>query len=369
MGGDERAYWVALSLIPRVGRVLFKRLVDRFGSPKSVLSAPWGQLAQVEGIGEKTAREIAAFDWERDLERELDQIEKRQISLITLPDPTYPSPLRTIPDPPPLLYVQGTWEESDALAIALVGSRSPTSYGKLMAERLSQGLAELGIVVVSGLARGIDTYAHRGTLAAGGRTLAVLGCGLGVTYPPESGPLREEIRRAGAVLSEFPLFTKPERLNFPVRNRLISGLSLGTLVVEAAAQSGALITAHFALDQGREVFAVPGPAYSPKSKGTHRLIKLGAKLVEGVEDILEELPPEFLKGLRDRLIPQEERRPPELSPEEASIVQAIPEEGGHIDLIIRNSQLLPSQVSGILVMLELKGLVKQLPGKVFLRAG
>lgn len=367
-GGDEPAYWIALSLIPGVGRVLFKRLVDHFGSPRAALSATQGQLSQVEGIGEKTAREIASFDWEKELKRELEQIEKRHISVIILRDTAYPSPLRTIPDPPPLLYAQGEWEEGDARAIALVGSRTPTSYGRLMTEKLSQELAELGFTVVSGLARGIDSCAHRRALATGGRTIAVLGCGLGVIYPPESGPLREEIGRAGAVLSEFPLFAKPERLNFPVRNRLISGLSLGTLVVEAAAQSGALITANFALEQGREVFAVPGPAYSPKSKGAHWLIKMGAKLVEGVEDILEELPPDVLKGLKDRPVTREVGgQLPDLSPEEESILKAIPEEGGHIDVIIRNSQLLPSQVSGVLVMLELKGVVRQLAGKVFLR--
>lgn len=366
--GDEPAYWIALSLIPGVGRVLFKRLVDHFGSPKAALSATQGQLCKVEGIGEKTAREMASFDWEKGLKRELEQIEKRGLSVITLTDATYPSPLRTIPDPPPLLYAQGEWKEGDACSIALVGSRSPTSYGRLMTERLSRELAELGFTVVSGLARGIDSCAHRGAMAAGGRTIAVLGCGLAVIYPPESGPLREEIARAGAVLSEFPLFAKPERLNFPVRNRLISGLSLGTLVVEAAAQSGALITANFALEQGREVFAVPGPAYSPKSKGAHRLIKMGGKLVEGVEDILEELPPEVLRGLKSRPVTREEGgQLQNLSAEEESIWRAIPEEGGHIDIIIRNSQLLPSQVSGILVMLELKGLVRQLTGKVFVR--
>lgn len=360
--------WVALNMVPGVGRVLSGRLVDRFGSPQAVFSANKEQLCRVEMIGEKTASGILNFDWKRAVGRELDEVRKRGIQVITQQDANYPAPLKTIYDPPLLLYVQGEWREDDWVAVAIVGSRSPTSYGKLMAERLGQGLAERGVTVVSGLARGIDSCAHQGVLSVGGRTIAVLGCGLGIVYPPENRKLMERIGHSGALLSEFSLFTKPERLNFPVRNRLISGLSLGTVVVEAASHSGALITAHFSLEQGREVFAVPGLAYSPKSKGAHRLIKQGAKLVEEVEDILEELSPEAHRKLKAPSAPTDRSTPSEdLSPEEELVLSQVAEEGGHIDTIIQRSQLQPSQVSGLLVMLEIKGWVRQLPGKIFIK--
>ncbi|RMF83499.1 MAG: DNA-protecting protein DprA, partial [Nitrospinota bacterium] len=273
---EEKCYWIGLNLLPRVGRITYQKLLTHFGSPREVLHASKQELLRVKGIGEKMAEEITSFPLEAALKRELANIERYGVQILTLSDPDYPPLLKTIYDPPPVLYVQGNLCLQDQYAIALVGSRTPTSYGRLVAERLAQDLARRQITVVSGLARGIDGCAHRGALKGGGRTIAVAGCGLDIVYPPEHRRLKEQIIKQGACLSEFPLGTQPERMNFPLRNRIISGLSLGTVVVEAGERSGSLITAEWALEQGREVFAVPGNITSAASRGTHKLIKAGA---------------------------------------------------------------------------------------------
>jgi DNA processing protein len=293
------------------------------------------------------------------------------ISVRTLGDGDYPPALRWIPEPPPVLYLRGTLRPEDGLALAVVGSRRPSPYGQLTAQRLSAELAQYGFTVVSGLARGIDSLAHRGALQAGGRTIAVLGSGINVVYPPEHRRLYDAISAQGAVVSEFPCDTKPERWNFPRRNRIISGLTLGTLVVEASDQSGSLHTARHALEQGREVFAVPGRIDVPSSRGTNNLIKRGAKLIEGIDDIVEELPAAVRLAVGQRgTTSAPTGEPPtvaELTAEEARVLALVPPEETHIEAIIYASQLPAQRVASILVTLELRGAVRQFSGKFFAR--
>ena len=269
---DEVKYWVALNMVLGVGKTLFHRLVREFGSPEQVFRSPRKELMRVEGIGDKTATEIASFSIEAKVDRELRLLEKIQARILTLTNPEYPELLRQIYDPPPILYCQGKPLDSYPIPVAVVGTRAVTSYGKMVTESLCKGLAERGVAVISGMARGVDTLAHRSALHVGGETVAVFGCGLSHTYPPENRSLRDKITQSGTVVSEFPISMGPERNNFPARNRVISGLSYGVIVVEAGEKSGALITAQFALEQGRDVFAIPGSILSPKSYAPNRLI-------------------------------------------------------------------------------------------------
>ncbi|MGH8057785.1 MAG: DNA-processing protein DprA [Candidatus Entotheonellia bacterium] len=364
---DDHAWWVALNLVPGVGRITFKKLVGYFGHPRDVLQASIGQLLRVPGIGSKMAHAIASFQAAPAVERELRAVERYRCYIVTQEDRAYPPLLKAIDDPPPVLYVKGELGDPTRPAVALVGSRRPSTYGKVVAEQLARGLAGAQVTVVSGLARGIDSTAHVGALAGGGQTIAVLGCGLAYLYPPENRPLADRISQQGAVVSEFSMGSKPDRLNFPLRNRTISGFSLGTVVVEAGERSGALITAQWALDQGREVFAVPGNITAPMSRGTNRLIKLGAKLVERVEDILEELPP-YAFGATPASASQEPRQA-SLPLEETPLLALLdPVEERHIDWIVERAGLPTGAVSALLLQLELDGRVTQLPGKLFLKA-
>ena len=354
-------YWVALTMVPGVGSVLFKRLLHAFGSPEEVFKASTKALERVEGIGSKVSTAICRFDWKDRVEKELTSLEKIGAKVITWTDEEFPANLKNIYDPPPLLYVLGSLLPQDRVAVAVVGSRFPTTYGKAAAERIGKGLGQKGVTVVSGLARGVDSAAHRGAFSVGGRTLGVLGCGVDVIYPPENKELYQQVAAQGAVLSEFPLGTPPEGDHFPTRNRLISGLSLGVVVVEATLRSGSLITARFALEQGRDVFAVPGNVDSARSAGTNQLIQEGAKLVTRAEDIMEEtlhLP----QGTPMVPVP-----PPRLSAEEEKIFSTMSEKAIHIDQIIAQSALPSSKVSAILLTLELAGHIKQLPGMMFAR--
>ena len=286
----DKLPWLGLRSIPGVGIVLGQRLLQRFGSPGAVFKASFQDLVAVKGITAAMAQAIAGFrDWDK-LEERLAQLTAQGAEMVTQDDPRFPAGLPLIPYPPPLLYIKGTLTPADSLAVAIVGTRGASYYGLKAARRLAGALAARGVTVVSGLARGIDTAAHQGALEMSGRTLAVLGCGLDVVYPPENLKLYQEIPEHGALVSEFPLGTPPEARNFPIRNRIISGLALGVVVIEAGVKSGTAITVRYALDQGREVFAVPGPIDSPTSTGPHRLIQEGAKLVQDVEDILNELP-------------------------------------------------------------------------------
>jgi DNA processing protein len=274
---------------------------------------------------------------------------------VTWHDESYPELLRQVHDPPLFFFMRGDFDPADALAVAVVGSRSPSSYGRRMARQLSAGLADRGITVVSGMARGIDAEAHWAALKAGGRTIAVLGCGIDVVYPSEHHHLMMRIAKSGAVLSEFPMGTQPDAENFPGRNRIISGISLGTVVVEAAERSGSLITAHFAADQGREVFAVPGPV-GDRSRGPHKLLRQGAALAESENDVINEIAPHLVRR---------QAASQGLSPVEARVLECIEDAPLHIDAVIRNCALPAAVVSEALLGLELRGLVRQLPGMCF----
>jgi DNA processing protein len=363
----DKLPWLALESIPGVGPVLFQRLVQACGSPAGVFEASLEQLTAVRGVSPTLARAILAFRaWER-VEADLSRLRAFGAEVLTLDDPRYPTLLRPIPYPPPLIFVRGELTPADNLALAVVGTRAPTYYGLKQCRRFARELAGRGVTVVSGLARGIDTAAHQGALEADGRTLAVLGSGLDTVYPPENRELYRKIARQGALITEYRLGTPPEARNFPRRNRLISGLALGVLVVEAGARSGALITAHCALDQGREVFAIPGSIESPASLGPHRLIQQGATLVQEVGDILAELP-------RGAVAPARGEGPlklpldlpaPAMCQVEDPLIPFLGTEPLQLEELVQASRLPAPEVMSRLTLLELQGLVRELPGKCY----
>jgi len=355
--------WLALSLTPGLGSILIKRLLDRFKTPEAVFRASVKELSEIEGMGEKVAGEIRKGPQKRLVERELSLLEKVGGKIITLRDHDYPRHLKDIYDPPALLYTRGELRRQDELAVAIVGSRKTAPYGRWITEKMGENLARHGVTVVSGMARGIDSLAHKGAIQGGGRTIAVLGCGVDVIYPSENRNLFQQIIEHGAVLSEFPMGSPPEGGHFPKRNRVISGLSMGVVIVQASAESGSLITAGYALEQGREVFAVPGNVGAEGSRGTNQLIKDGAKLVETSDDILEEILPQWRRegGEHEKT----EAPGPDLTEEEKILYKLLGETPLHIDAIIRESQLDPGKVSSLLLNLELKGLIAQWPGKCF----
>ena len=365
MDPSELKSWLALYTVPTIGPVRFTALVKHFGSPEKVLSASERELSELPDIGAVIASNIKSkISWDK-AEEQVKLAEKNQIRVITFQDEIYPEVLKSIYDPPPFLFIRGEIRKDDRYAVAIVGSRSASVYGKRITERIGRELAKNGITVVSGLARGIDSIAHLSALKEGGRTLAVFGSGLDVIYPPENEKLAEKITSSGAIISEFFLGTRPEAPNFPRRNRLISGLSLGVVIVEAGEKSGALLTASCALEQNREVFAIPGNLGSKNSEGTNALIKQGAKLVTRVEDILEELKI-TRKSDKSPFIPPEQDLS-HLTEAEKSIFSLISDEPHHIDKIAGLVSLGVPQVLSTLLSLELKGLVKQLSGKMFVR--
>jgi len=364
---DERQAWIALNMVPGVGPLCFQALVEHFGSALRVLSANEAGLRSVPGIGGKIARSILRFPAEVSMEREEALARSLGIRILTGQDVHYPSSLAQIPSRPPVLYLQGELIEEDEVAVAIVGSRRSTEYGRGVAGDLAYDLASCGLTIVSGMALGIDTAVHRGALKASGRTLAVWGSGLDVLYPPQNRDLAERIPQSGALLSEFPLGTAPVPGNFPRRNRIISGISRGVVVVEAHERSGALITANFAVEQGREVFAVPGSVYLQGSRGCHRLIQMGAKLVEDAEDILEELRLQCPLPVRPGARRGEGSRPP-LEGEEELLYQMLSDQPLHIDLLIAKSGLPAGRVASLLLSLEIKGYCRQERGKQFQRA-
>lgn len=344
-----------------IGPARMKVLLEEHGTPEAVLAAgprAWGVRHRPDWAPPPLS-----------LEEELALLERERVRLITLADADYPASLHTLPDPPPLLYLRGAWLPEDAAAVAIVGARLATPHGVLTAERLGRELAAHGITVVSGLALGIDGAAHRGALAAGGRTIAVLGHGLMHLFPSEHAALAAQIAAHGALLSEFPMTMPAHKDHFPRRNRIISGLSMGVVVVEAAAHSGALITARFALEQGREVFAVPGPAGSAMSRGTHQLLRDGAHLAESAEDVLLELhaplaaclPPSPM-GARAAV-----SAPPRLTVEEAQVYACLTHEPSDVDGLTAQTGVAPAHLLPVLLQLELKGLVRQVAGQQFVR--
>ncbi|MEN6450864.1 MAG: DNA-processing protein DprA [Thermoguttaceae bacterium] len=356
-----------LCLIPGVGPTIRRRLLDRFGSPKAVLAAAPSELREVQGVGPKLTHAIAGADHEIDVDAEIAFCREQGIAILTEADAGYPRSLREIHDPPGVLFVRGEMKPDDALAVGIVGTRHATQYGLRQAERLAAGLVRAGLTVISGLARGIDAAAHRGALTAGGRTIAVLASGVLNIYPPEHDKLAEEVAARGAVISEAPPAAEPLAGMFPQRNRLISGLSLGVIVVEAAERSGALITARHAMEQGREVFAVPGNADSRASRGCHRLLRDGAKLVESVDDVLEELGPLVEAAPRDD--GQVIHHPAELllNELEQQVLAAVGTEATSIDQIVVDSGLPVPQVLSTISVLEMRRLIRRLSGTTVIR--
>lgn len=352
-------YWLALGRVRGLELFFLKGLLDRFGGPEGIFNATRAELA---GFSTALADNVGAFaDWDR-VERELELIEEKGARVITYSDPDYPAPLRDINDPPCFLYAKGAGYDLNSPAVAIVGTRHPTHYGLKMSEVLARDLSSMGVTVVSGMARGCDTAAHRGSLKSGGATVAVLGTGIDVPYPRENARLYEEIIEKGLVISEQPVSTPPAPYNFPKRNRLISGLCSGVVVVEAPTRSGALMTARLALEYNREVMAVPGQATSYRSAGTNRLLKDGAFLVETAEDVMAALslvyaPPEKTG----------ERVTPELTEDELLLWKSLGEAPVHIDAIAQSAGVTVMKASATLMEMELKGLVRQEPGKRFIR--
>ncbi len=352
---------VALNIV-NIGSIRLKKLLEYFSQPQDIFEAPAEKLMRVSGIGDNLVNRVQSFKYET-LEKEFKTVQKLSLKIITFENTDYPENLKNIPGLPIVLYVKGKLIPQDNLAIGIVGSRQATFYGLSAAEKFSAELVVAGFTIVSGMARGIDTAAHRGALKAGGRTIAVIGSGFNHIYPPENKEFSEEISRSGAVISEFPVNEKPLKENFPRRNRVISGLSLGLLVSEAAKNSGALITADFALEQGREVFAIPGKIDSHASFGTNELIKQGAKLVSGAQDILEEF------NLAATPLPKES---PLLkydmhNEKENKLYELITRQAIPLDELIEKSSMDVAQISGILLSLQIRKLIKQLPGKQFVR--
>jgi len=356
---DTRAYWVAFNKIRGVGYVRTHKLLDYFGNLEAAWHASPDELRKA-GLSQTIVQSILSVRAEIDLQSELDRIAALNIQIMTIQDSHYPHRLKTIDHPPPLLYIKGDITDADEYAIAVVGTRQKTAYGKEVAIELCQFLVRHGITVVSGLARGIDSIAHQATLDAGGRTIAVMGCGVDIVYPPEHRLLADRVQENGALISDYYPGTKPEGVNFPPRNRIISGLSMATVVVEAGDRSGALITAEFAVNQGREVFSVPGPIFTPHSKGTNRLIQNGAIPLNNFGDILTVLDINQAEEFRyaKKILPENEI--------ESLLYETMKKDAMHIDDIKSATGLSMEKVSAALVMMELKGLVKQVGNMVYI---
>ncbi|MDP2328254.1 MAG: DNA-processing protein DprA [Dehalococcoidia bacterium] len=354
-------YWVALHRVHRLGSVRFGLLERGFPTMAEAWRASEGDLIEA-GLDTRTAREVARARTEVDPDAEMERLATAGITAFARNAPGYPSRLREIDDAPPVLYVRGAWKPEDEWSVAVVGTRRATAYGRQAASEFARGLAANGVTVVSGLARGVDTIAHRTALDSGGRTVAVLANGLDTIYPPENRRLAEEIAERGAVLADYPLGTKPRADFFPRRNRILSGLTLGTLVVEGDHQSGAMITAKFAGEQNREVFAVPGSIFSPQSRGPLGLIRDGATPVTGANDVLEALNLTMIGAQLDfgRAAPPE-------SDEERRLMAVLTREPSHIDEVARRAGLAAAVASGTLALLELKGLVRDVGGHHFAR--
>jgi DNA processing protein len=367
---DERWAWVALAQVPGIiGNARRYHDLLTLGAPADVFSMPRPVLA--EHIGARAAEELTTFNWREAAAAQAARAARCAARLVLLPDADYPALLRPVDLPPPFLLIRGDLRREDALGIAIVGSRRGSPYGLRTAERLGADLGGRGVTVVSGLARGVDTAAHRGALDAGGRTLAVLGSGVDVVYPPENSPLARAVTEAGAVVSQFPMGTPPLPHHFPARNRLIAGMALGTVVVEAAARSGALITARLAAELGREVYAVPGNVSSDGSHGTNGLIRDGARLVEGWEDVVAEWPRE----LRDALRPVSGAGPSSSTaaaevpaPGASALLALLGDEPVAIDTLVERSRLSSGQASAELIGLELRGLVRRVAGQRYIRS-
>jgi DNA processing protein len=360
MRHDPR-YWVGFNIVRGIGPAKLQALLDHFGDPEKAWNAPSDRLRSA-GLDRRSLANLESARTSLDLERELERVAEAGATVITWDSPQYPALLREIPASPPVLYVRGELTGEDAWAVAVVGTRRVSAYGREVTRQLTAALARSGVTIVSGLARGVDGQAHRAALDAGGRTIAVLGSGVDRMYPPEHGRLADEIEAAGAIVSDYPIGTAPEGGNFPPRNRIISGLSLGVLVTEAGRSSGALITADFAGEQGRDVFAVPGSILARGSVGTNRLIQDGAKAVLSAEDVLEELNLSMVAEQAEarEVLPADET--------EAAIIAHLSAEPRHVDELQRLAALPIAQVTSTLALMELKGMVRQVGGMKYVIA-
>jgi DNA processing protein len=356
-----RKYWVGFNIVRAIGPAKVQALIDHFGSLEIAWNADVASLKRA-GMDRRAIRNLTTVRAKLDLDAEMEKLERRNTTVLTWEDDSYPPLLRQVYAPPPVLYVRGQLLPDDEWAVGVVGTRRATVYGREVTRRLSQDLARSRVTVVSGLARGIDSVAHQAALDAGGRTIAVMACGLDRVYPPEHRNLAHAILENGAWVSDYPLGVPPDAKNFPPRNRIISGLSLGVVVVEAGVRSGALITVDFAVEQGREVFAVPGNILNPTSAGCNRLIHDGAKMVLGIEDILEEL---NLTMVEHQV---EVRAAVPADKAEAQLLELISDSPTHVDEICRASQLPIQEVSSALAMMELKGMVRQVGGMHYIVA-
>jgi DNA processing protein len=358
---SDLGYWIGFNIVRGIGPVRLRALLDHLGDIERAWRAPSRELRQA-GLDRRSLENLLAARAELDLDREVERVAAAGARVLTWEDPAYPRLLREIPAPPPVLYIKGTLTEEDAWAIAVVGTRRASAYGREVTRTLTRTLARSGITIVSGLARGIDAVGHRTALEVGGRTIAVLGCGIDRMYPPEHRKLAQEIVAHGALVSDYPLGTEPEGRNFPPRNRIISGLSLGVLITEAGKGSGALITADFAAEQGRDVFAVPGSIAMRGSAGTNALIQDGAKVVLTPADILEELNLTMVAEHVEarQVLPADET--------EAALLERLSAEPTHVDELQQQLELPISQVTSTLALMELKGLVRQVGGMKYVVA-
>ncbi len=352
-------------MIPGLGNIAFRNLINEFGNPENVFKADISRLLNVEGIRNEVALNIISKNFQCDPEEEIKKVEDYEARVIVFNDTNYPLILKEIHDPPMLLYVKGKDIPQNTAFIAIVGSRNATHYGLKAAEKLGQGIARRGLGTVSGMARGIDSASHWGCINGMGHTLAILGTGIDVVYPDSNKKLHKKIIESGTVISEFPMGASPMPANFPRRNRIISGLSRGVIVVEATKNSGSLITASLALEHGREVFAVPGSIESFKSTGCHFLIKQGAMLVENADDVLDGLGLNFPDLEKKDTFREKEL--PAMGENEKRVYDIIGNYPLHIDQICRKGNLEPGELSGILTKMELKGIIRQIPGKMFVR--
>jgi DNA processing protein len=368
----ELKYWLAWNKVREIGPVRFSNLRHSFSS----LEEAWNNnqkndISKILHVGQNTWRKIETQKQNINPDSELSLLEKMKVNVITINENDYPVLLKNIYDPPPIIYYRGNFLDmvNNNKTLAVVGSRKATYYGRKIARDISLELASRGYTIISGLARGIDTNAHLGALEAGGKTIAVLGCGIDRIYPAENVSIANRIVKNGAIITEFPIYTKPEKNNFPRRNRIISGLSLGTLVVEAAEKSGALITSDYSLDQGREVFAIPGSIHSFLSKGCHDLIKQGARLVNSYQDIIEELETEDIdsKSSENCNDKEENINVDDLNEYEKVFLKYISTDPLHIDEITNLTELSPAQVNETLLSLELKNLIREVEGKRYIR--
>ncbi|MCB4791749.1 MAG: DNA-processing protein DprA [Elusimicrobia bacterium] len=366
----EKKAVITLVLLPEIGPVRFQNLINRFGSAVQVLNSSWEELNLVEDINENLSKKIARAKNEVDTDKEIELAAKLGINIVTCFEYEYPKALRNLYNYPAVVYIKGEIKDIDILSVGIVGTRHPTNYGRNAALQFAKDFAKYEVTTISGLARGIDTEVHSSTINAGGRTLAVLGNGLNRHYPPENRKLEEKIVKQGALISEFPLDIEPDRQNFPRRNRIISGLSLATLVVEADIKSGALITARYSVEQGKDVFAVPGPIFSKYSRGTHHLIKSGAQLVEGAKEVLESIEPlaVWLKEKESTSIIRE-KEDIELDQKGRKVMDILDNniEGVSIDYFLENLDIPFGELSSTLVNLELKGILRSLPGKIYVK--